>query len=99
MKSGLTLFLLIMFCLCVMAYGVNMAIDHYVKKYDCVIGVDNKRSDFHGGKQRVLHSGHNAYLGNHAPQQAAPQRQLGVDEHEKAWLNHWAKKEGHPPLR
>lgn len=99
MKSGLTLFLLIMICLCLMAYGFNMAIHHYVQKYDCVIGVDKKRSDLYGGKQQILHSGHNAYVKNNIPQQAAPKRQLGIDEHHNAWMNHWARVEGHPPVK
>ncbi|HMO23745.1 MAG TPA: hypothetical protein PKC98_22505 [Candidatus Melainabacteria bacterium] len=98
MKSGLILFILIMFGLGVATMILTTSVTSYLDRDLTPVGVAEPRRDLQGGKQVVIDPEVGRYWT--APQASRPETidRVTPEEYNHAWMNYWAKQEGHQPF-
>ncbi|MCB9469402.1 MAG: hypothetical protein H6677_14090 [Candidatus Obscuribacterales bacterium] len=98
MKSGLILFILIMFGLGVATAILTTSVSSYLDRDLTPVSVTEPRRDLQGGKQVVIDPEIARYWT--APEASRPESRNRVtpEEYQNAWMNYWAKQEGHEPF-
>lgn len=98
MKSGLILFILIMFGLGVATAILTTSVTSYLNREQAPSRVVEPRRDLQGGKQVVIDPEVGRYWT--APEASRPESidRVTPEEYKHAWMNYWAKQEGHEPF-